>query len=446
MSIFSSLFTGVSGMRSNERGFGVIGDNIANMNTVGFKGSRAIFADVLNQTVLGAAGVTADLGQGSIIGGIQNVMTQGALLQTGVTTDLAIGGNGFFIVEGKAGGLEGNFYSRNGQFRVDSEGFLTNNSGLYLQGFPADVEGNINAALGKLQVGSAQSPPVPTTEIDLGLNLDPNEPLAVDPVTGAPIAFDPASPETTAQFSTSVPMYDSLGNAHDVEVYFVHTGPGTWDWFAQVSDSEIDAAAGGQSDPSVPFPIASGSLVFNTDGVLQDEISNTGPIESVQFNGATVQEFTLNFGDSLVTDLGDGSGSTSYSGGSTVNSVVQNGFGAGSLTHINVNESGIISGTFSNGDNRTLGGLAIALFQGQDALRTVGGNLLAAGPEVSEPIVGNPNSGGRGLIFSGSLEQSNVDLTNEFTQMIVTQRGFQASSRTVTTGNEMLTELVNLIR
>jgi len=441
MSIFSSLFTGVSGMRSNERGFGVIGDNIANMNTVGFKGSRAIFADVLNQTVLGSAGVTADLGQGSIIGGIQNVMTQGSLLQTGVTTDLAIGGNGFFILEGSAGGLEGNFYSRNGQFRVDEEGFLTNNSGLYLQGFPADSTGNLNAALGKLQVGSATSPPKPTTEIGLGINLDPNEPLAVDPLTGAVIPFDPANPETTAAFSTSVPMYDSLGNAHDVEIYFVHTASGQWDWFAQIDGGEIE---GGTAN--TPFTITSGSLAYDTDGILDQEIHNVGPPAPVQFLGATSQDLQLDFGDSLTTDLGDGSGSTSYSGGSTVNTVIQNGFGAGSLTHISVDESGRIAGTFSNGDNRILGGLAIALFQGQDALKTVGGNLLAAGPGVSEPIVGEPNNGGRGLIFAGSLEQSNVDLTNEFTQMIVTQRGFQASSRTVTTGNEMLTELVNLIR
>ena len=434
MSIFSSLFTGVSGMRSNERGFGVIGDNIANMNTVGFKGSRAIFADVLNQTVLGSAGVTADLGQGSIVGGIQNVMTQGSLLQTGVTTDLAIGGNGFFIVEGKAGGLEGNFYTRNGQFRIDNEGFLTNSSGLYLQGFPADEQGNINAAMSKLQVGSAQSPPVPTTDVELGINLDPNEPINAAP-------FDPVNPETTSAFSTSVPMYDSLGNSHDVEVYFQHTGPGQWNWFAQVDGADIEGGT-----PGTPFSITSGSLIYNTDGVLDQEIHNVGPPAPVQFVGATSQDLNLDFGSSLTTDAGDGSGSTSFAGGSTVNTVVQNGFGAGSLTHITVNESGRIDGTFSNGDNRVLGGLAVALFQGQDALRAVGGNLLSAGPEVSEPIIGNPNAGGRGLIFSGSLEQSNVDLTNEFTQMIVTQRGFQASSRTVTTGNEMLTELVNLIR
>ena len=124
----------------------------------------------------------------------------------------------------------------------------------------------------------------------------------------------------------------------------------------------------------------------------------------------------------------------------------QDGFGAGTLAFIAIDEAGRIEGTFSNGDSRVLGGITLATFQGEDQLRTVGGNLLTAGPEVSEPILGIPNSGGRGLIFAGSLEQSNVDLTNEFTQMITSQRGFQASSRTVTTGNEMLTELVNLIR
>ncbi len=430
MSIFSSLYIGMSGMRVNESGFSVIGDNIANMNTVGFKSGRGVFADVLNQTILGSAGVST-LGQGASVQGIQHLHTQGALLQTGVTTDLAVGGNGLFIVKGEANGGEGTFYTRNGQFSLDSDGFLVSHAGLKLQGFPADDVGNIQPTLGDLQVAGATSPPNPTGQVDLTVNLDPNE-----AVTGA---FDVNDIENTSAFSSSVTMFDSLGNAHDVEVYYTHTGPGQWEWNAVLDGGELEGGAAG-----TPTVIASGSLAYNTDGVLTDEVGGN-PL-NVQFAGATAQDIVLDFGDSITTDGGTGAGSTSHAGGSSVNLVSQDGFGAGDLTFLEVAPDGTIQGRFSNGDTRVLGQIALAVFSATDELEGIGGNLFAATPETGDPAVGVANAGGRGELFSGALEQSNVDLTNEFTQMIVMQRGFQASSRTITTGNTMLGELINLIR
>lgn len=429
MSIFSSLYIGMSGMRVNESGFAVIGDNIANMNTVGFKSGRGVFADVLNQTLLGSAGVSS-LGQGASVQGIQHLHTQGALLQTGVTTDLAVGGNGLFIVEGEANGGEGTFYTRNGQFSLDSDGFLVSHAGLKLQGFPADDQGNIQPTLGDLQVAGATSPPNPTTAIDLTVNLDPNEDVTA--------AFDVNDIENTSAHSSSVTVFDSLGNAHDVEVYYTHTAPGEWSWNAVIDGAQIE---GGAAD--TPTIVASGTLSYNTDGQLTDE---TGGAFNVQFAGATAQDVVLDYGDSINTDGGTGEGSSSHAGGSSVNLVSQDGFGAGDLTFLEVAPDGTIQGRFSNGDARVLGQIGLAVFSATDELQGVGGNLFAATPDTGEPAVGVANAGGRGELFSGALEQSNVDLTNEFTQMIVTQRGFQASSRTITTSNTMLGDLINLIR
>lgn len=427
MSIFSSLYIGMSGMRVNETGFQAVGDNIANMNTVGFKGSRAVFADVLNRTVLGTAGVS-EMGQGAAVQGVQRLHTQGALLQTGITTDLAIGGNGFFLVHGEAAGGEGTFYTRNGQFLIDSDGLLVNTAGLQLQGYTADDNGVLGTALGDLAVGNQTSPPSATSEVGLAVNLDPNE--AVN-------TFDPADLEGTASFSTTVTVYDSLGNAHQVDVYFTNNDNGSWEWHAFAEGDELEGGAPG------PTEIAAGSVSFNTDGELDTEVGNSF---NVTFAGATAQGVTLDFGESLTTDGGDGSGSSSFAGGSAIHFVAQDGFAAGNLTFLTVDPDGTIQGSFSNGDTRVLGQVALANFNAPQELDSVGGNLFRLGPGAGEPVVGAANTGGRGQIISGGLEQSNVDLTNEFTQMIVTQRGYQAASRTITTANAMLGELVNLIR
>ena len=429
MSIFSSLYVGMSGMRVNETAFQSVGNNIANMNTVGFKGSRAIFADVLNKTIIGTAGVSG-VGQGAVVQGVQRLHTQGALLQTGVTTDLAVGGNGFFLVEGEAAGGEGTFYTRNGQFQIDSDGLLVNSAGLKLQGFAADESGALASALSDLSVGNQTSAPNPTTEIGLVINADPNDAVIA---TG----FDITDIEGSSSFQATVQIFDSLGNSHQADVYFTNLGGGDWEWNVVVEGTELEGGAAG------PTVIASGQINFNGNGELNTETSGDF---NVQFAGATAQDVNLDFGESLTTDLGDGTGSTGVAKGSGSDFVLQDGFGAGNLTFLQVDPDGTINGSFSNGDTRVLGQVALANFNAPQELESIGGNLFRLGPGAGEPVVGAANSSGRGQIISGGLEQSNVDLTNEFTQMIVTQRGYQAASRTITTANTMLGELVNLIR
>lgn len=413
MSIFSSLYIGMTGLRVNEQGLTVVGDNIANMNTVGFKASRASFADVLNQTIIGSGGFSQQ-GQGSAVQAIQRVHSQGGLLQTGVSTDMAVGGNGFFVVRGEAQGGEGQFYTRNGQFRIGSEGFLETLGGLKVQGYPGSVDGTLGTSLGNLQVGLQKSPPIATTLATLRINLDPTT------------VADPAGPP---QFAASVTVFDSLGNPHNVDLEFTKQSDNNWDVNVLVEGDEVEGGA--PDDPKVN--LGTFSLAFDTDGKLL----GTSPFGQLNANFAGAEPQTI--------DL-DFTGSTGVSGKSTIEFVDQNGQAPGDLAFFTVEPDGTIRGSFSNGDTRALGQLAIALFQANDKLDAIGGNLYRQGTGTDEPAIGVANSGGRGQIFAGALEQSNVDLTNEFTQMITTQRGFQASSRTVSTANTLLGELVNLGR
>jgi len=424
MSIFSSMYIGMSGMRTNESAIGVIGNNIANINTIGFKSSRAVFADMLSRTLIGSAGAS-QAGQGASLAAVQRMVTQGALLGTNVSTDLAIAGDGFFVVEDAQGGR---FYTRNGQLQLDNEGYLTTVQGFRLQGYPANVDGVVSTRIGPLRLGELTASPRATEGIAMAVNLDRSAPAQV---------FDLADPAGSSSFTTTVTVYDSLGAAHQVDVYFSHDGNGTWTWNAVVPEGSLDG-----SDSTDPVVIASGTLEFNTEGQL---VTETQTLNTVTFHGAAAQELNFDFGEELSTG-GDGSGSTSYASPSALTFVDQDGFGVGTLSFIEIDGNGEITGTFSNGQERLLGVIALARFQAPAELNAIGGNLFAETMKAGEPAIGIPDTGGRGRIFSGSLEQSNVDLTNEFTSLIIAQRGFQAASRTISTADEMLIEVVNLKR
>lgn len=416
MSIFSSMYIGMSGMRANEGAIGTIGDNIANVNTVGFKGSRTVFADLLSQSVLGSAGMSQQ-GQGVSVAAVQRLVTQGALLGTGVSTDLAISGQGYFILHDASGQQS---YSRNGQFQVDNEGYLTTVDNLRLQGYPADENGVLAARLGGLQINKVTSPPQATTTVDFDLNLDAG---AAQPTN----VFDPSDPAQadSSNYTSQMTVYDSLGNAHQVDLYFSSDGNGTWTWSAVVAAEEL---GGDPTDP--PVEIGTGSLGFDTDGNLLDDTPQT---ISVTFPGATSQDIDFSF-----------TGTTQFGSPSSLNAADQNGFGVGTLSFIDVDDVGQIHGTFTNGREILLGQLAIARFDAPELLNAIGDNRFTETLSSGQPAIGTPGTGARGTIFAGTLEQSNVDLTNEFVQLIVAQRGFQASSRTVTTADEMLMQVVNL--
>ncbi len=429
MSVYSSMYIGMSGMISNEHAITTIGDNIANMNTVGYKGSRWQFADMLSHSMMGPAG-SYQVGQGAMVTGSQRIFNQGALLGTGVSTDLAVAGPGYFVTKGTVAGVESQFYTRNGQFTLDKEGFMVAPEGFRLQGFPADIGGELKTGMGDLQVGAVVAPPKESTSVVMNVNLDAQADIETD-------AFDPLNPEATASFSTSVTVYDSLGNAHQTDVYFVKTGEGEFEYHVLADSGELDGGTPGEETE-----IMSGTLSFNTDGQLVAETQNT---TSVTFSGADAQDITFDFGDAL-SDGGNGSGSTNYGGESTVDFLEQNGYAVGQFQYLQIQQDGTIEGTFSNGEVLVLGQVALALFKNESDLKGVGQNMLSETERSGSPLIGGADSGGRGEIFAGALEQSNVDLTNEFTQMIISQRGYQASSKIISTADQMLMETLNLKR
>jgi flagellar hook protein FlgE len=427
MSISNSLFIGISGLTAHGSAIGVVGDNIANVSTVGFKASRAGFADVMG----GMIGPTR-LGAGVQMDGAQTSFGQGVLQQTGNALDLAVRGEGFFVVNGNHQGIPGSFYTRDGRFQIDNSGFLINGEGLRLQGYEIDPVGVRDTQLGDLQLGARQSAPRATANVSLRHNLDAT---AV-----APAPFDPADPNNTSNFGTSTTVFDSLGNSHRVDVYFRTSGGGAWDWHALVDGAELTGGA-----PGLPTEIAAGTLSFTTDGALDTE---TLAGSSADFVGATPgQVITFDFGDSITTDGGTGlAGTTQFAGDSTLNAATQDGFGAGFLVDLVVAEDGTIEGMFSNGQRRAVARVALAIFTAEEGLERAGSQLFRETAASGQALIDPAATGARGFVSGGAIENSNVDLTNELVTLIAFQRAFQANVKTVQTADEMLAEVANLKR
>jgi len=425
------MTTGAAGLRAHSEALGVTGDNIANVSTVGFKRSRANFEDVLGRSVAGATAIPLG-GSGSRLAHVQQMWQQGALITTGAPTDLALSGDGLFIVSGNSDGVDGDFYTRAGQFTLDQAGFIVNPDGLRLQGYPAEDDGRLSAVVGDLQGEGGTVAAVPTANVALATNLDAR---AVPPAGG----FNPADPANTSNFSTTSRVYDSLGTAHDVTLYFVNTAAGAWDWHAVVDGGELIVGTAG-----TPTESASGTLAFNTAGALTAE---TTVASTWNFVGATPgQVIAFDFGTSIA-EGGTGLGQTTqFSSVSSVAALTQDGSAAGQVSAIRIESDGVITGVFENGQTRTLGQVAVADFANTTGLARNGNNLWSETRDSGLPLVGAGGTGGRGLIVSGSLEASNVDLGSEFVDLIQYQRGFSANSKIITTADEMYQELVNIKR
>jgi flagellar hook protein FlgE len=428
MSIWTSLYTGASGLTAHGDAIGTVGDNIANVSTVGYKSSRASFEDVLG----GTAPNGQRFGQGVKLGGVNTMFGQGSLQQTGGKLDMAIRGNGFFQLRGNHDGINASYYSRDGQFHLDNTGTIVNNEGLKLQGYMIDPQGNTSATISDLTI-DGQSEPNPTTAVNMAVNLDSASATPALP-------FDPLDPSGTSNFSTSTTVYDSLGAAHRADVFFRSNGAGAWEWHAMVDGGELNGGT-----PGVATEIATGSLTFTTDGKL--DVETPGASTADFLNATPGQAITFDFGDALTTDAGTGlGGSTQFAGPSSVSGVDQDGYGAGDLTDVIVSDEGVLRGVFSNGQSRDIAQVALASFAAEDGLQRAGGQLYMESPESGQALMGAAGSGDRGAISAGSLEGSNVDLSNELVTMIAFQRAFSANAKTVTTADEMLSEVTNLKR
>jgi len=414
MSIMKSMNTGLSGLNSNGRAMSMIGDNIANVNTVGFKAGRLNFADVIGNTMLG-------IGDGVNAGSVQQLFEQGALDMTGQVTDLAIAGGGFFVVRGEVNGESANFYSRAGQFAIDGDGFISSPQGLRLQGYQVDESGRVLSRLGDMQVGQLSSPPSATSTVNLELNLDASAEVLTDP-------WDPSNPAATSNYSTSVTLYDSLGNPVQAEAYYRKTADNQWEYRVLVDGAHVQGGTAG-----TPEEISDGTLEFSTDGELINHTTNAMNFQPV--GASQPQDLALVFDKT-----------TQYSGASTQRRASQDGYGAGEIRDLRIETDGSIVGVFSNGQVATLGQVALANFEAPHELERAGGNLFRQTPGSGDALIGQAGSGGRGAIISGALEASNVDLAHEFVKMIAAQRGYQANSRTISTADQMLQEVMNIKR
>lgn len=425
MSITNSLYIGISGLQAHGDAIGVVGDNIANASTVGYKRNRAAFSDML-----GGELDTQRLGGGVRLAGTQTMWDQGAVTQTGNPLDLAIRGGGMFVVKGSHNGQTAQYYTRDGRFQLDKQGFVTNQQGLRLQGFLIDSAGNRALSPSDLPLGATESPPQPTTNSSMTLNLDAN---AVPPA-----AWDPLNPNTTSNYATSETVYDSLGAAHHVEVFFRAQGAGAWEYHAMVDGGDLTGGVKGTLTE-----IGSGTLTFNTAGALQAQTSTS----SANFVGATpAQVINFKFGDDIASGGTGLAGTTQFAGTSAVNGLDVDGRAAGKLTDIAISDDGKIRGVFDNGDKIELAQVALADFANENGLERSGDGLMIETESSGKPLVDVPGTGARGAVSAGALESSNVDLSNELVTLIAFQRAFQANAKTVTTADEMMQDVNNLKR
>lgn len=404
--MLSSLFAGISGLNANSNAMAVIGDNIANVNTAGFKSSRVSFANILSQSQGGYTG--NEIGRGVSMTDISAQMTQGSLETTENATDLAIQGSGFFMLKNDNGAK---FYTRAGEFKFNKEGQLIDNNGYKVQGWDLDTVAGVGGVVTDIVIPNGGTTAAePTTEFTVQLNLD----------AGAAVGDE---------YSTSLTVYDSLGNEVDLTILLTRSAAG-WDWTASIPATSGTATG-------------AGTLTFNSDGSLSNGSDDT--IDLALLTGATTpQAITWDLYDDAAgaahTDV------TGYSAPSATTFMNQDGFSAGTLQSVNIDEQGTITGVYSNGQTKALYQISLAAFPSYWGLTKKGGNLYTESLSSGQPLIGVAGSGVVGSIISKSIEMSNVDLAAEFVNLITTQRAFQANSKVITASDEILTDLINIKR
>lgn len=425
MGISSALYSGVSGLNTNSQAMSVIGNNLANTNTVGFKGSRTVFADLLSSNINGSGG-TSQVGRGVGMSKVDQIFSQGTFESTESKLDVAIEGEGFFIL--KQPGNDTPYYSRAGAFRFDDKGFLINPEGYQVQGKQFDVNGVLVAGDARsIQVaGTGLIRGNATSTLTLTTNLDSSEPIL------GMAGFDITDPDTY-NYSSSVQVFDTLGNPQLLTTYFIKTADNEWNW---AWSAETDDGLG-----TVLQGVGATPLEFTPDGILvgaaaDPPVATTDVIAAADINwnnGTTPTAITLTFD------------TTQFNSANVVLSQNQNGYGAGNLTGVAIDPDGIVFASYSNGTQTKIAQLVLGKFVNPNGLALAGSNLYTETGTSGPPRIGLPGPE-LGKVFTNSLEQSNVDMGAEFVRMITVQRGFQANSKIITTVDELLGELINLKR
>ncbi len=422
MGLSSTLYTGISGLKANSEAMSVTGNNISNSNTIGFKSSATRFSDVLSARIASSGG-QSQVGRGVQIASVTSVFSQGSFADTSSSTDLAIYGDGFFMVSAPDA-AEVN-YTRNGKFFFNNDGYLVNDAGYRVQGKlyedgvlsggdPKDIRVDFNS-----QIAAKQ-----TSELTLTTNLD-----SASDVIGA---FDITNVDDTANYSTSTEIYDSLGDSHTVTTYFTKTAANTWEWHMVVDSDELDPSVAAATDLT---ELGSGTLTFDTHGdLVSGNVGNTVAGAIMWTNGSsTGQEVEITFD------------TTQRNNSSRVISQHQDGYPPGEVVDVSIDDEGSVVASYSNGDKIKIASLTLATFNDPAGLEKQGGSLYAATANSGEPSVGTSGAS-QGYIYTNRLEMSNVNLAQEFVDLITIQNGYSASSKIITTTDEMLQELISLKR
>ncbi|HEX4303754.1 MAG TPA: flagellar hook protein FlgE [Rhizomicrobium sp.] len=436
MSLYGAMQIGVSGLDANSRALSVSSSNIANVNTVGYKASSNAFA-----TLLASAVGSGDVSQAGVISNqAQNVTEQGGITSTSSPTDLALSGNGFFVVSSNlatTGGSQSLLYTRAGSFTPDSQGNLKNTAGLYLQGWPLDASGAVPTDrndLTNINVNNLAGKAEATTKLSMKANLQASTAITT-PYTAGAMAAGTVTPD----FQRTINVYDSQGGSQPLQVSYVKTGANTWSY--EVSYQGAGANIGSPTNNV----IKTGTMSFNADGTLKTaDTSAATPTGSIavtipwvsSVSGLNPQPISIDMGT-----VGSSDGLTQFDNPSALVSSSVDGALFGSLSGVSIDSDGFVTAQFSNGLSQKVFKLPVATFANPDGLSAVSGNAYAASEASGSPTIGEANLGGAGVMQSQALEGSTVDLANEFTNLITTQRAYSASARIVTTADQMLQTL-----
>ncbi|MFO1435227.1 MAG: flagellar hook protein FlgE [Gammaproteobacteria bacterium] len=398
--------TAISGLHAAMTDLDTIGNNVANASTTGFKKARTEFSDVYAASNVGVAGDTP--GSGVNVSRVAQQFSQGTVSFTQNALDLAINGNGFFVVNDNGS----NLYTRAGAFGVDRAGYVVNAQNQRLQAFQADSTGTITGAQGDLQINTANVAPSATQNMTVGLNLD---------ASAAVPSVATFSPTNTASYNnaSSTTIYDSLGNSHVATMYYVKTGANAWNTYTYVDNVAVNGPT---------------ALGFNSTGKLTTPASGT----------FTTGSFTPTGGGAAMTLAFDYTKSTQYGSPYAVNSLVQDGYTTGTLSGLDIDKAGVVFARYSNGQAVTLGQVVLANFANPQGLQPVGDTNWAETHEAGSPLVSAPGSGNLGLIQGGALEESNVDLSEELVKMIVAQRNYQANAQVIQTTDQVTQAIINI--
>jgi len=414
----SSFSIALSGLTADSSALDVVGNNLANLNTTGYKDSNVSFYDLLQQSV---AGGSTQIGGGVSAPQTERVFTQGSIQATGGNFDAAIDGNGFFVVQNPAGAT---LYTRAGNFQLNSQGDLITATGQFVQGWSA-VNGAVNTSgpTGNITIPSnALQTPSASQNMALSINLNAGG------VVGQP----------SGSFSTSIQVVDSLGETHDLTVKFTEASPGNWNYEVDIPGADLTSGTAG-----TPSSITTGSLTFDANGNL------TSPAAPAQvplaITGLSDGANDLNINWNLATNNGAGTPLiTQFAATSAVSASSQDGVPASQVTQVSISNGGAITAQFSNGSQLVVGQLALASVSNPDSLIAVGQNNFEVGADSATPVIGVPGTGTLGAVEGGSLEASTVDIAKEFTSLIVYQNSYQANSKVISTLNQMTQNLLQI--